>query len=85
MHTGHWRGNIGGKILLGRPRRKWNDNIKMVLQKVGWGAWTGLIGFRIGTGGGSFKSAYELSGSIKCGEILDGLTAGQLLKKESAS
>jgi hypothetical protein len=37
---------------LGRPRRRWEDNIKMYLQEVGWGAWTGLIWLRIGTGGG---------------------------------
>jgi hypothetical protein len=36
---------------LGRPRRRWEDNIKMGLQEVGWGAWTGLIWLRIGTGG----------------------------------
>jgi hypothetical protein len=37
---------------LGRPRHRWEDNIKMDLQEVGWGAWTGLIWLRIGTGGG---------------------------------
>jgi hypothetical protein len=26
---------------LGRPRRRWEDNIKMDLREVGWGAWTG--------------------------------------------
>jgi hypothetical protein len=26
---------------LGRPRRRWEDNIKIDLQEVGWGAWTG--------------------------------------------
>jgi hypothetical protein len=31
---------------------RWEDNIKMDLQEVGWGAWTGLIWLRIGTGGG---------------------------------
>jgi hypothetical protein len=36
---------------LGRPRRRWEDNIKMDLQEVGWGTWTGLIWLRIGTGG----------------------------------
>jgi len=35
-----------------RPRRTWEDNIKIGLQEVGWGAWTGLIWIRIGTGGG---------------------------------
>jgi hypothetical protein len=37
---------------LGRPRCRWEDNIKMNLQKVGWGTWTGLIWLWIGTGGG---------------------------------
>jgi hypothetical protein len=27
-----------GKRPLGRPRRTWEDNIKMDLQKVGWGS-----------------------------------------------
>ena len=37
---------------LGRPRHRWDDNIKMVFLEVHWGgAWTGLIWFRIGTGG----------------------------------
>ena len=36
-----------------RPRRTWEDNIKMDLQEVGCGgAWTGSIWLRIGTGGG---------------------------------
>ena len=26
-----------GKRPLGRPRRRWEDNIKMDLQEVGWG------------------------------------------------
>jgi len=39
-----------GRISLGRPRHGWGDNIKMDLQEMGW-AWTGLILFRIGTGG----------------------------------
>ena len=38
---------------LGRPRRRWEDNIKMDLQEVGCGGvWTGLSWLRIGTGGG---------------------------------
>jgi hypothetical protein len=38
--------------LLGRPRRRWEDNIKMDLREVGWGGtWTGSIWLRIGTGG----------------------------------
>jgi hypothetical protein len=36
-----------GKIPLARPRRRWEDNIKMCLRDIGWGGmdW-------IGTGGG---------------------------------
>ena len=30
-------GRIGGKRPLGRPRRRWEDNIKMGLQEVGYG------------------------------------------------
>jgi hypothetical protein len=45
-------GRPEGRRPLGRPRRRWDDNIKMDLQEVGWGAWTGLIWLRIGTGGG---------------------------------
>jgi hypothetical protein len=45
-------GRPEGRRPLGRPRRRWEDNIKMDLQEVGWGAWIGLIWLRIGTGGG---------------------------------
>jgi hypothetical protein len=37
---------------LGRPRPRWEDDVKMDLQKVILGEWTGLIWLRIGTGGG---------------------------------
>jgi hypothetical protein len=30
----------------------WEDNIKMAVQEVEYGAWTGLIWVRIGTDGG---------------------------------
>jgi hypothetical protein len=45
-------GRPEGRRRLGRPRRRWEDNIKMDLQEGGWVAWTGLIWLRIGTGGG---------------------------------
>jgi hypothetical protein len=35
-----------GKRPLGRPRHRWEDNIKMDLQEVGWGLWAGLIWLR---------------------------------------
>jgi hypothetical protein len=38
-------GNPEGKRPLRRPRRRWEDNIKMDLQKVGYGGmdWIGLV------------------------------------------
>jgi hypothetical protein len=51
---GAYRALVGkpeGGRPLGRPRHRWEDNIKMDLRGVGWGAWTGSIWLRIGTGG----------------------------------
>jgi len=36
-------GKPEGKRSLGRSRHRWEDNIKMGLQQVEWGAWTGVI------------------------------------------
>jgi hypothetical protein len=41
-----------GKRPLGRPRRRWEDNIRMDLQEWNGVARTGLGWLRIGTGGG---------------------------------
>jgi hypothetical protein len=45
-------GRPGGRRPLGRPRRRWEDNIEMDLQEVGWETWTGLIWLRIGKADG---------------------------------
>jgi hypothetical protein len=37
---------------LGRPRRRWEDNIKMDLEEVGGFVGTGWSGLRIGASGG---------------------------------
>jgi len=47
-----WVGKPEGKRPLGRSRSRWEDNIKMDLQKWDVGAWTGSIWLGIGTGGG---------------------------------
>jgi hypothetical protein len=39
-------------LSLGRPRRRWEDNIKRDLQEVEGVVETGWSGLRIGTGGG---------------------------------
>jgi hypothetical protein len=42
-------GKPEGKRPLGRPRRRWVDNIKMYLREIGW---DGINWLRIGTSGG---------------------------------
>jgi hypothetical protein len=37
MHIGYWWGKPEGKRPLGRPRRRWVENIKMDLGEIGWG------------------------------------------------
>jgi hypothetical protein len=45
-------GKLKRKKPLGRPWCRWEDNMKLDFQEVGWRAQTGLIWLRIGTGGG---------------------------------
>ena len=54
----------------GRPRRRWKDNIKMDLQKVGCGG-VDCIQLSQVEVGGTCDCGYEPSGSIKCREFLD--------------
>jgi len=44
-------GKPEGKRPLGRPKRRWEDNIELDLQEVGWASWIGFIWFRIRRGG----------------------------------
>jgi len=37
LHTGFWWGNLREGAHLGRPRHRWEDNIKRDLLKVGCG------------------------------------------------
>jgi hypothetical protein len=64
-------GKPEGKRPLGRPRHRWDDNIKMDLQEVGCGGmdWIGLAQDR--QVAGTCECGNELSGSIKCREFLD--------------
>jgi hypothetical protein len=51
---GAYRALVGkpeGRRPLGRPRRRWEDNIKMDLRELDGGAWTGSIWLRIEAGG----------------------------------
>jgi hypothetical protein len=54
------RGKSEGKRPLGRPRRRWKDNIKTELREIGWGGmdWIDLEG--------PCEHGNEPSVSIKC-------------------
>jgi hypothetical protein len=58
-------GKLEGKRRLGRPRRRWEDNIKMDLREIGWGGmdWIHLAQDR--------DHGDEPSGSMKCWEVLE--------------
>jgi hypothetical protein len=42
--------NPGGKRNFERPRRRWEDNIRIDLREIGWG--TGFMWLRVGTSDG---------------------------------
>jgi hypothetical protein len=86
MHTGFRWGNlrerdhledpgVDGRKILRWNFRKWDCGV-MELTRAGSG-W--------GQVAGTCECGDEPSGSIKCGEFLDWLRIGQLLKKDSAA
>jgi hypothetical protein len=40
-----------GKRALGKPRRRWEDGIRMEFTEIGWGVSSGSSWLRIGAGG----------------------------------
>jgi hypothetical protein len=67
-------GKPEGKRPLGRPRRRWVNNIEMDLRGIGWH----------GVDWMACENGIEPSGSIKCWGVLEGLHNWRLLKKGSA-
>jgi hypothetical protein len=63
-------GKPQGKRSLGRPIRRWEDNIRMDLTEIGWGGmdWVALAQ---GPVEGSCEHGNEPSDSIKCWEIFE--------------
>jgi len=66
-------GKPEGKRPLGRPRRRWVDNITMDLQEGGCGYmdWIGLAQDRDRWRTHACECGNEPWGSVKCGEFLD--------------
>jgi hypothetical protein len=65
-------GKPEGRRPLERPRRRWEDNIKMDLRDVGWGGmdWINLAQDR-DRWRALVNAVMNLRGSIKCGEFLE--------------
>jgi hypothetical protein len=61
-------GELEGKRSLGRPRRRWVNNIIMNLREIGW---DGMDRFSLGPVEGSCELGNETSGSIICWEVLE--------------
>jgi hypothetical protein len=69
---GAYRALVGkpeGRRPLGRPRRRWEDNIKMDLQEVRSGHGLDQSGPGLGQVAGSCEYGDKPSGSIKCGKF----------------
>jgi len=64
-------GKLEGKRQVGRPRCRWEDNIKMDLQEVGCGDidWI-YLNQDMGEVAGICECGNEHSGSIKCREFI---------------
>jgi hypothetical protein len=59
-------GKLEGKRPLGRPRLRWESNIKLELREIEWDVWAGSIWLRIGISGGLLcELGNEPTGSIK--------------------
>ena len=65
-------GKPEGRGQLGRPKCRWENNIKVDVQEVGCGGmdWIELAQDRDSLAG-NCECGNELSGTIKCGEFLD--------------
>jgi hypothetical protein len=68
-------GNPEGKRPLGRPRRRWLENIKIDLREIRWDGmvWIGLdwSGLEYGPVEGCCEHGNKPSGSLKCWEVLE--------------
>jgi hypothetical protein len=60
-----------GRRPLGKPIRKWKDDIKIDLQQVVWRSCTGSMWFRIGF----CECGNGTSNSIKCEDVFENLLA----------
>jgi hypothetical protein len=70
IHIRYWWESQEGKRTLGRPRRRWVDNIKMDLRALGWG---GMDWVDLDQDGDQWRAVVNTNEpwcSIKCWEVL---------------
>jgi len=73
VYTGFWRGNLRERDHSKDTKRRWEDNIKVDIQDVGWGMGghgLDLYGSGHGHVAGTCESGNEPSGSMKCGSFM---------------
>jgi len=63
-------GKPEGIRALGRPRRRWEDNIGLDLREMGWGGWTGCIWVMTSQWWASVNTIMNLRIPYKTGNIL---------------
>jgi hypothetical protein len=63
-------GKPEGKRPLGRPRRRWEDGVRMELREIGFGVWIGFDWLRIGG---------PVAGCCECGDEPSGSYATELV------
>jgi hypothetical protein len=71
-----------GKMPLGRPRCRWEDNVKLDLTEIWFGVDSSGSGY--GPVADSCEHGNEPFGSTEGGEFLEKLSTYQLLKEDSA-
>jgi hypothetical protein len=74
-------GKPEGKRPLGRPRCRWEDNIRMYLREIGWG---GMDRIDLAEDRDQWRALVNTVMNIKCRTILEWLRNWRLLKKGSA-
>jgi hypothetical protein len=74
-------GKPEGKILLGKPKLRLVDNVRMDLGETGW---EGINWIVLAQGKGFCERYNELSGSIKCWEVFEYQHNLRSLEKGSA-